>query len=506
MKLTGIIEDVFRGVTIFRGYATLKTLARLSASTSYQRDKDPDRIDAIKDYISNSSYVFYPELILGWQLDNPDAIRIIKEEENTSSVSLNNGIKIKKAKFKFKSLPLGEEPKTKVVTIEIPDSINETIFNRIDGNHRLSVVDMIKDETGAYDSDICNQVVPFSLIIQNESIEANKCESAYFYLINSKAKALTTEDNLKAIFKADFSDIEKELLLSIDKPQIDCIQYISEYLKGNPIDFVQDKEIFDSEIYTFSCKLAKIVANTLSNFSDDKKVELLYSIKYINSIFITRKIKTDNREVFLALVIVHYAQNDIFDKFVEWINTNDVGTIENLDCEHIIQLFDTLHKQKFYKVFVAVPYISFNRVNEYNKLFKEVLSEISKKIGFGLELIPIMRFRGESQRIDQRLINCIKECDIFVGDLSTVNDNVIFEVGLAEGCGKKILLIKAEEDTDRILFDQATNLGKGKIVPFDMDKLQYIPYSNSGYYNDIKRIIRNHIPVIVEQLRKECHV
>ena len=74
MKLTGIIEDVFRGVTIFRGYATLKTLARLSASTSYQRDKDPDRIDAIKDYISNSSYVFYPELILGWQLDNPDAI------------------------------------------------------------------------------------------------------------------------------------------------------------------------------------------------------------------------------------------------------------------------------------------------------------------------------------------------------------------------------------------------------------------------------------------------
>ena len=117
-----------------------------------------------------------------------------------------------------------------------------------------------------------------------------------------------------------------------------------------------------------------------------------------------------------------------------------------------------------------------------------------------------MRFRGESQRIDQRLINCIKECDIFVGDLSTVNDNVIFEVGLAEGCGKKILLIKAEEDTDRLLFDQATNLNKGKIVPFDMDKLQYIPYSNSGYYNDIKSIIRNNIPVIVEQLRNEGHV
>lgn len=506
MKLTGIIEDVFRGVTIFRGYATLKTLARLSASTSYQRDKDPDRIDAIKDYILNSSYVFYPELILGWQLDNPDAIRIIKEEENTSSVSLNDGIKIRKAKFKFKSLSTGEEPKTKVVTIEIPDNLDEKIFNRIDGNHRLSVADKIKEETDTYDEEICNQIVPFSLIIQNKSSEANKHESAYFYLINSKAKALTTEDNLKAIFNADFTDIEKESLLSINKSQINCIQCISEYLKGNHIDFIQDKEVFNSEIYTFSCKLAKIVEDKLDNFGEDIKGKILLSIKYVNSIYITRKIKPNNREIFLSLVVAYFTIPEKFDSFIEWINVNDVGGIENLDCEHIIQLFYTLHKQKSYKVFVALPYISFKRVNEYNKLFKEVLSEISKKIGFGLELIPIMRFRGESQRIDQRLVNCIKECDIFVGDLSTVNDNVIFEVGLAEGCGRKILLIKAEEDTDRIPFDQATNLDKGKIVPFDMDKLQYIPYSNSGYYNDIKNIIRNNIPVIVEQLRNDGHV
>ena len=76
-------------------------------------------------------------------------------------------------------------------------------------------------------------------------------------------------------------------------------------------------------------------------------------------------------------------------------------------------------------------------------------------------------------------------------------------MGLAEGCGKKILLIKAEEDTDKIPFDEVTKLDEGTIIPFDMDKLQYIPYSNSGYYNKIKSIMRNHIPVIVEQLRNE---
>ena len=61
-------------------------------------------------------------------------------------------------------------------------------------------------------------------------------------------------------------------------------------------------------------------------------------------------------------------------------------------------------------------------------------------------------------------------------------------------------LIKAEEDTSKIPFDEATKLDKGKIIPFDMDKLQYIPYSNSGYYNDIKSIMRINIPEIIKKM------
>lgn len=208
----------------------------------------------------------------------------------------------------------------------------------------------------------------------------------------------------------------------------------------------------------------------------------------------------------MALTVLCHSQKEKYDYFLDWINKNEVGYIKNLSFCEIIHLFENIHKQRSYKVFVAMPYISFKRVNEFNKLFKEALDEISRKIEFGLELIPIMRFRGESQRIDRRLIDKIKECHIFVGDLTTVNDNVIFEVGLAEGFEKKLLLIRAEEDTERLPFDKASQLDKGKIIPFDMDKLQYIPYSNSGYYNDIKSILRNNIPVIVEQLRSRQNV
>ena len=96
MKLTGIIEDVFRGVTIFRGYATLKTLAKLSASTNYQRSHNHDRIGDIRRYMSESQFLFFPELILGWQIEDIEAIRKIKEDESASSILIENGIKIKK--------------------------------------------------------------------------------------------------------------------------------------------------------------------------------------------------------------------------------------------------------------------------------------------------------------------------------------------------------------------------------------------------------------------------
>lgn len=505
MKLTGIIENAFCGITIFRGYATLRTLAKLSASTSYQRDKDINRIKPIKKYMEDSSYVFFPELILGWQLDNPEAISRIKNEENTSSITLSNGIKIKKAKFRFKALAAGEEPKTKVVTIELPDTFADVIFNRIDGNHRLSVIDMIKEETGTYDDAICNQIVPFCLIIQNKSDEAVKHESAYFFLINSKAKALTSNENLKSILQGNrFTESEKKNLLDLEECQIEYIQEIVNFISKTRIGFIEEK--FVNESYSFCYRLVKDGLRGVSVFDSEVVQRICKAIEWVNISYKKSEIENVQVEVLLALVVLCYLQKDKYDYFLDWINKNELGCIEDLSCSQILSLFKNLHKQRSYKVFVAMPYISFKRVNEYNKLFKEALEEISWKVGFGLELIPIMRFRGESQRIDRRLIDKIEECDIFVGDLTTVNDNVIFEVGLAEGFGKKLLLIRAEEDTERLPFDKASQLDKGKKIPFDMDKLQYIPYSNSGYYNDIKSILRNNIPVIVEQLKKEHNV
>lgn len=447
MKLTGIIEDVFRGVTIFRGYATLKTLARLSASTSYQRDKDPDRIDAIKDYISNSSYVFYPELILGWQLDNPDAIRIIKEEENTSSVSLNNGIKIKKAKFKFKSLPLGEEPKTKVVTIEIPDSINETIFNRIDGNHRLSVVDKIKDETGIYDSEICNQIVPFSLIIQNKSNDANKFESAYFYLINSKAKALTTEENLKAIFKADhFTKSEKKELLSIETDTvIEAIGKCAEELAQRNLHIVNN--IFDGCVYSLSYDICR-------EFENPNIDAITSSISYINDEYFLYESPDFTRSCVYTLIKARVANHKLYGHFKKWIHSHHLENKEDISSKTLWTMFDTMINSDL-KVFIAMPYFKKQNgnepdevlMNDYREIYKRCFESITNDTGRPIHMFPIMNDSGLSEDMIDNIMDEIENCDIFIADITYSNPNVLYELGRAHALRKNCIIVKSDIDS-----------------------------------------------------------
>ena len=511
MKLTGIIEQTFRGQVLFRGFATLKNLARISKGTEYQRDIDSDRISDISEYYTSSQYMFFPELIFGWYINDKTILNNFNDL-SISTFQTEEGIKFKKAKYTLpeNNYTIGDNPTTKTFTIEIPEEVvAKKLFNRIDGNHRLSAIDEIMSNNA--NDNIGDRIVPYSILLQFATddplseIIAKQYETAYFYLINSKAKSLSTDDNLKALLKGDlFTDSEATSLLSISQIQLYYIKDIVEFLNTSTVPFITD--IFKSEKYAFGYQFANIGLSLVEEYTKEESAKIIKSLEVVNCSYVRGEIKISHKEILLAIAIICYQEPDNYDKFLDWINKNEVDTIMELSCESIIQLFINIHKQRAYKVFVAMPYISFKRVNEYNKLFKEALSEISKKIGFGLELIPIMRFRGESQRIDNRLIECIKKCDIFVGDLTTVNDNVIFEVGLAEGNNKKILLLKAEEDTKQLPFDRATLLDKDKSIPFDFDKLQYIPYSNSGYYNDIKGILRNNIPVIVEQLKRENNV
>mgnify|MGYP003306568717 CR=1 FL=1 len=228
--------------------------------------------------------------------------------------------------------------------------------------------------------------------------------------------------------------------------------------------------------------------------------QLQKAIIYLSGEYDELNIGVNSIEIILVLLKYLVDGNKIdYKRFAKWVKSNDIVKVDGLHHTKLIEIYEQIHRRREYNVFVAMPYISFKRVNDFNKLFTEVIEEISeKKVAAKVKLIPIMRFRGNSQRIDSRLIKCIKKCDIFIADLTRCNDNVIFEVGLAEGNNKPILLIKAESDTSQMPFDEA-ELKLKEQVPFDMDKLQWIPYSSSGYYNDIKNIVRHNLPIILKE-------
>jgi hypothetical protein len=207
-----------------------------------------------------------------------------------------------------------------------------------------------------------------------------------------------------------------------------------------------------------------------------------------------------NESVFISLIYYYIKDKHQYDCYLKWVTNNHIFEIveEKIESigntyrksESLINIYDKIYEKKVFKLFVAMPYYSFHEIVEYNKLYKEICNDVSKKANVLLELIPIMHFRGKSQRIDQRLLDMIKTCDIFIADITGNNINVIFEIGFADARNIPMILLKNESD-------------KSTIVPFDMDKLQYLTYPDRGYYNSIKAKVTGNL---IETLKKDFKI
>ena len=81
----------------------------------------------------------------------------------------------------------------------------------------------------------------------------------------------------------------------------------------------------------------------------------------------------------------------------------------------------------------------------------------------------------------------IRECDIFVADLSGARHNVMIEVGYA---------LKHVETSRMLFYFQASD--KCESVPFDVSHLNYVPIVDSA---EIKTSVKARIENILEQAR-----
>ena len=483
MILRGVIEHTFGGALCFRGFAKIGDLANLSfVKDSYQRKVDIERSAKILEFLENGTYRFFPELIFGLQFQDSNAIEnILQGKKSTFEDEINFNLHGKDFK-EYVASDKYDSPILRRISLEFT-KIDKKYLSRIDGNHRLSAVEKLSSDKSK-DIEKLNFLIPFCIILQAQSETAEKYENAYFHLINANAKPLTSEENLKAILGKDYF-LESEITEILGKGGVDAQKLINEL---SSYKFLGINHLTDNNLRSICLSSVNLITAQKPKATVD---DLQAAIQTIDILYSENEKLKSNNSVDILLAFIYYKLKDKkqFEHFKDWVINNHIFKIPATTASNIIEIFDKIHEKRVYKVFVAMPYWSHPEVSEYNKLFAEAIKEVEKKAKVDLELIPIMRFGGKSQRIDQRLINQIKECDIFIANITGSYANVIFEVGFAEAMERPMILLKEEHDE--------------AIVPFDMDKLQWIPYLKETYYNSIKGIVvRN----LIEILKKDFKV
>lgn len=522
MIIRGILDWSLSNQICIRGFARIKELARVSsANPAYQRELIDKQISQTSNFLTTENYLFFPEVILSLKLKQDltkkgvsnigTPIQLI--ESNKIFKSNINSLSIKPlVKKSNKVFDVSEKDTITIVELYFEDGELKKLieegnqpFNRIDGNHRLSAAEQIEDDDRLNTMNIPFCIMLFEEITYNKfSAELNNYqkvtsndfeqkERITFYNINSKSVPLTIEENLRGIIGEDkfFGEAEIDTIFegngSIARKLGNRI---------NPEDFSALTSTIKDNKWAMSLRILQLYDEGIANGADLKiyseydsmVVDLFEALQDINTLYKTTKPLSKNPSIEVLIAFLYYktfcSQNK-FDYFSKWIIKNHLFEAEETTAKSIIKIFDSIFLRKTFPVFVAMPYWSHAKVNEYNKLFKEILFEIQSKSqsNIVLELIPIMRFKGRSQRIDQRLLDSIRKCEIFVADVTECNANVLYEVAFAEGCNKPSILIKEEKDPAEL--------------PFDMDKRQYIPYDAAVYYTDIKTKVINQLKAIL---------
>ena len=195
---------------------------------------------------------------------------------------------------------------------------------------------------------------------------------------------------------------------------------------------------------------------------------------------------TTNIAVIGALAYYRLTNESKYRGFLSWIKKNNIGNVEKLHIDDVINLYDEIYKYVPKKVFLARWY-PVETDAEYKQsvyridAIKEVIDEL------GLQLTDLGTRDTGTFDIREVMYHDIRECDIFIADLTGARHNVMIEVGYAL---KHI-------DTGRMVFYfQETDSCKN--VPFDVNHFSYDKIEDSV---EIKAKTKARIMKILEQAK-----
>lgn len=285
-KLEGILYKAFERFFVFRGYAPLDTLAKVSQRPeAYQRHADNEHKKDIIEFLLQGEFAFFPELVFAFR--GADVTGLLTEFNGHDDVEYSAeqyvpGLKVLKEKV----------PHAGYRARHAQLSINPKALLRVDGNHRLEPFD---EDITWWESSISETapegyteeqksawlrskaennrdnakkiIVPFAIVISNSDI-ADSFEASIFNNINFKQKPLRQEKNIQNIHKFLKDSDELGKPHSLTMKLIDLVE--SGHFIGLPLLVKQDND--DKDIYRTVCY--KTVELLLLQQEQIKKTEI----------------------------------------------------------------------------------------------------------------------------------------------------------------------------------------------------------------------------------------
>ena len=233
----------------------------------------------------------------------------------------------------------------------------------------------------------------------------------------------------------------------------------------------------------------------LDNHSIEEKDESIQSVKSqlhdVEKALAESEIAATTTNIAVIGALAYYRLTDDFKYrgFLSWIKKNNIGNVEKLHIEDVINLYNEIYQHVPKKAFLARWYPSAEhdgreeaeRANCRILAMKEVAKELN------LELTDLGTCTTGTFDIRKRMYANIEECDIFIADVSGARHNVMIEIGYA----------LKHVDTGRMVFyfqkSDACNS-----VPFDVNHLAYDEIVDSA---EIKTKTKARIQTILEQAR-----
>lgn len=474
VKLEGIFEQVLGGYLCIRGYAPLGVLAQCSqADPGYQRDLINTHRSEIFTFLSDSEFLFFPEVILSCSLtydyekkgsiSGLKPLRKIQERENFKSNKDGLSIRFRKTGNK--------EIREKMPRVTLSFNAEHLKLSRIDGNHRLSACE---EDMGSSPSTFDHTMMtPFCILIF-EDVAHSK---AIFHNINYKHIRLTMEESLKLILE-DTALFDDEKLKRKFGEEYLTARHIWQKAEANDFIGILHFAKEATEPRTAAYELGKFLKDCSGNTPE---------IGVISQAIIEAgngyKQKFHDHPCGLGLMVtaVYYALDSRpkLDQFLGWAWRNHIHRIEDtpekrgITPESLKRVYECVLGARNKTIFVSMPFADDSCDSQYNAI-EDVVQEINRAHHADLKIYRVDRQpEGNSFQITDKILEEIKGAGMLIANLSHHRPNVYHEVGFAMGLAEameqpsKVLLIVHDNFAENVAF----NLNSFNQVRFSTDKI-----------------------------------